>query len=130
MYYYEKELTVSGDNDNILEEVIGLACRLDWNTSRKAVSWKTGSKGLTFYWYHSNNQNKLPTPIDATAIYQITKDWLSSDEANDLRDTIAPQYNGGDGTYKIGWKISTNESVDDQYSQLLTVTPYRIYYGK
>lgn len=130
MSYYEKELMITGDKDTILKQIITLACYFKWERAETAESWKVNPDvGLTFYRYHSPGQDRFPTPIDSDGMFHIAKSWLASPVAQQLRDVLAPE-GGGDGSYDIGWKIETDASVDNRYSQLFTLSPYRIYYGK
>lgn len=127
---YEKTLLVTGTDDAILKEVITLASKIEWNKPTTAIAWKmTPDVGLTFYTYHATGREKFPTPLDAEGMFHVVKSWLQTDEAKTIRDDVYPEYDG-DGSYDIGWKINTRAEVDDQYWQIFTVTPYRIYYGK
>lgn len=141
----DKTITVSGDEDGMLRKAIELATIIDSSKigGNEARFWDiTPGVGMTFYKHYASHSGKklLPVPLGAEGIYTIAVEWLKSDEAKKIRDAM-PCDSGGDGSYSDGWKI-TNEvwvdvgdaigkkSIPDGYSQVLTVIPYTIYYGK
>lgn len=128
----DMEFKVSGDDNTLLQKTIELVFlqHNPYSNSATAKSWAVlPGVGMVFYWGDNlTGTNKLPVALKADGVYAIVKQWLDSEEAQNMMRKH--EYQGGDGSYDRGWEVTNYHSGLNAAYQILIVRPTEIYYSK
>lgn len=129
MFVSNQELVIVGDNrdDSVLESTVRLLLG-GYRFKPKYYNYMNGK--LCFY--VSPPENKTSHVIDledlnVDYIYNLVKLYLSSVQYRIALKSTFNEYEGSDGSVKLGWKLNLdNKSI----SNIIVIEPFYCFYSK
>lgn len=129
MFVSNQELVLVGDNRNesVLRHTVELLLK-GYGFKPKYYNHKDGK----LYFYESAPQYKVSTVIESEDlntdyIYNLIQLYLSSVQYKIALKSTYSEYEGADGSLKLGWKLTIN---NNSIFNIIVIEPFYCFYAK